>query len=115
MRFIRCAQGSWKCGNKVMHLTIKTNLCKTRMLYFSVQKFWHAECISVMKFVMKSVRHVRRRASKNVYAGTKHRSVTAVIWNGLVKKLAINYLNVENTDAKLNAIVETTVSVQTDQ
>lgn len=77
----------------------------------SVQNCSLAEYIHVMMHVIQNVHRVRRRANRNAFVAIKYRNVIAVICCGHAKRHAINYMNVDGIDVKLNAIVTIAVHV----
>lgn len=118
LRTIRCVQQSWKCGNKVCVCAVQSLKISCLLILIlvsiqiSVQNCLPAVYIHAMSHATRNVHRVRRRANSNACVAIKHRSVIAAAWCGHAKKRAINYMNVDDTDAKSNAMVVTAARVR---
>lgn len=88
LRIIRCAQRSWKCGNKVGNSFYAHRSCiefelkfphtfaiMSPLYNFSAWKSWHVEFMCAKKFVIKNVRRARKRANKNANVEINLKSV----------------------------------------
>lgn len=70
--------------------------------------------IHAIKYATRSVRLARKKVCKSVYVAIRNRKEIAIVWFGHVKKLAINYLHVEDIDVKLSVTVEIVANVLMD-